>query len=101
MGVVFAQEILDVRTPWFASSRSARSRKEPAHARGARLLAGARSASPGTWRKDAPRGRRDVVVCDRFPGNVALKTLEGTIRSVLEACAPRFGPRSPESWAGC
>jgi glycerol-3-phosphate acyltransferase PlsX len=30
-------------------------------------------------------GGDDVVVCDGFTGNVALKTLEGTIRSVLEA----------------
>jgi glycerol-3-phosphate acyltransferase PlsX len=30
-------------------------------------------------------GDADVVVCDGFTGNVALKTLEGTIRSVLEA----------------
>jgi glycerol-3-phosphate acyltransferase PlsX len=28
-------------------------------------------------------GEADVVVCDGFTGNVALKTLEGTIRSVL------------------
>lgn len=30
-------------------------------------------------------GEGDVVVCDGFTGNVALKTLEGTIRSVLGA----------------
>ena len=30
-------------------------------------------------------GEADVVVCDGFTGNVALKTLEGTIRSVLGA----------------
>ena len=30
-------------------------------------------------------GDADVVVCDGFTGNVALKTLEGTIRSVLGA----------------
>jgi phosphate acyltransferase len=30
-------------------------------------------------------GEGDVVVCDGFTGNVALKTLEGTIRSVLSA----------------
>ena len=30
-------------------------------------------------------GSADVVVCDGFTGNVALKTLEGTIRGVLEA----------------
>ena len=37
-------------------------------------------------------GEADVVVCDGFTGNVALKTLEGTIRSVLER-APRRDPR--------
>ena len=31
------------------------------------------------------RGAADVVVCDGFTGNVALKLLEGTIRTVLEA----------------
>jgi glycerol-3-phosphate acyltransferase PlsX len=30
-------------------------------------------------------GEADVVVCDGFTGNVVLKTLEGTIRSVLNA----------------
>ena len=32
-------------------------------------------------------GEADVVVCDGFTGNVALKTLEGTIRSVLASLA--------------
>jgi glycerol-3-phosphate acyltransferase PlsX len=31
------------------------------------------------------RGATDVVVCDGFTGNVALKLLEGTIKSLLEA----------------
>ena len=30
-------------------------------------------------------GEADVIVCDGFTGNVALKTLEGTIRSLLVA----------------
>jgi glycerol-3-phosphate acyltransferase PlsX len=30
-------------------------------------------------------GEADVIVCDGFTGNVALKTLEGTIRSLLSA----------------
>ena len=34
-------------------------------------------------------GSADVVVCDGFTGNVALKTLEGTIRGVLEALRTR------------
>ena len=35
--------------------------------------------------RDLFTGRADVVVCDGFTGNVALKTLEGTIRTVLHA----------------
>ena len=38
-------------------------------------------------------GEADVVVCDGFTGNVALKTLEGTIRSVLEALRAEIARR--------
>ena len=34
--------------------------------------------------RDLLAGAADVVVCDGFTGNVALKTLEGTIRTVLD-----------------
>ena len=63
---------------------------QPAHARGAR--APARGGPP--LRAGTPRGGRssrgsaDVVVADGFTGNVALKTLEGTIRTPAR-CAPR------------
>ncbi len=36
-------------------------------------------------------GGVDVIVCDGFTGNVALKTLEGTIRSVLVALRSELG----------
>jgi glycerol-3-phosphate acyltransferase PlsX len=89
MGAVFAEEILDVRDP---SVRLLSIGEEPekgnqlaleAH----RLLAG----EPGlrfegnTEGRTLLEGEARVVVTDGFTGNVALKTLEGTIRSVLGA----------------
>jgi len=88
MGVVFAEDVLDVRDP---SVRLLSIGEEPekgnqltleAHA----LLAGADLRFDGnTEGRGLLEGDADVVVCDGFTGNVALKTLEGTIRSLLEA----------------
>jgi glycerol-3-phosphate acyltransferase PlsX len=88
MGVVFAEELLDVRDP---SVRLLSIGEEPekgnqltleAHA----LLVGAELRFEGnTEGRSLLEGEADVVVCDGFTGNVALKTLEGTIRSVLGA----------------
>jgi glycerol-3-phosphate acyltransferase PlsX len=88
MGVVFAEELLDVHEP---AVRLLSIGEEPekgnqltleAHA----LLeeAGLRFAGNIEGRS-LLEGEADVVVCDGFTGNVALKTLEGTIRSVLGA----------------
>ena len=88
MGVVFAQELLDVGDP---TVRLLSIGEEPekgnqltleAHA----LLADADLRFDGnTEGRSLLEGEADVVVCDGFTGNVALKTLEGTIRSVLGA----------------
>jgi len=88
MGVVFAQELLDVAEP---SVRLLSIGEEPekgnqltldAHA----LLAAAELCFEGNIEgRGLLEGDTDVVVCDGFTGNVALKTLEGTIRGVLEA----------------
>ena len=88
MGVVFAEEMLDVRDP---SVRLLSIGEEPekgnqltleAHA----LLRQAELRFDGnTEGRTLLEGDADVVVCDGFTGNVALKTLEGTIRSVLDA----------------
>ena len=88
MGVVFAQELLDVPEP---SVRLLSIGEEPekgnqltleAHA----LLAEADLRFEGnTEGRSLLEGEADVVVCDGFTGNVALKTLEGTIRGVLGA----------------
>ena len=88
MGVVFAEELLDVREP---AVRLLSIGEEPekgnqltleAHA----LLADADLRFEGnTEGRSLLEGEADVVICDGFTGNVALKTLEGTIRSVLGA----------------
>ena len=88
MGSVFAQEILGIDDP---ELRLLSIGEEPekgnqltleAHA----LLAGADLRFEGnTEGRTLLETAADVVVCDGFTGNVALKTLEGTIRSVLEA----------------
>jgi len=88
MGVVFAEELLDVREP---AVRLLSIGEEPekgnqltleAHA----LLEDADLRFDGnTEGRALLEGEADVVVCDGFTGNVALKTLEGTIRSVLGA----------------
>jgi glycerol-3-phosphate acyltransferase PlsX len=88
MGVVFAEELLDVRDP---TVRLLSIGEEPekgnqltldAHA----LLEAADVRFDGnTEGRSLLEGEADVVVCDGFTGNVALKTLEGTIRSVLAA----------------
>ena len=88
MGAVFAEEILDVPNP---SVRLLSIGEEPekgnqltldTHA----LLEAAELRFDGNVEGRALLdGSADVVVCDGFTGNVALKTLEGTIRGVLEA----------------
>jgi len=88
MGVVFAEEILDVRNPVV---RLLSIGEEPekgnqltldAHA----LLAASDLGFAGNMEaRDLLRGAAaDVVVTDGFTGNVALKLLEGTIRELLE-----------------
>jgi glycerol-3-phosphate acyltransferase PlsX len=88
MGSVFAQEVLDVREP---QVRLLSIGEEPekgdqltleAHS----LLAAADDLhfAGNTESRTLLSGAADVVVCDGFTGNVALKLMEGTIRTVLE-----------------
>ena len=88
MGAVFAEEILDVATP---EVRLLSIGEEPekgnqltldAHA----LLADAELNFRGNAEsRDLLAGAADVVVCDGFTGNIALKLLEGTIKTLLDA----------------
>jgi len=88
MGSIFAEEILEIRRP---EVRLLSIGEEPekgnqltldAHA----LLAGSELEFAGNAEsRDLLAGAADVVVCDGFTGNVALKLLEGTIKTVLDA----------------
>jgi phosphate acyltransferase len=88
MGSVFAEELLDVREP---SVRLLSIGEEPEKGNQLTLEAHAQLARADLRFEGNTEGRTlletaaDVVVCDGFTGNVALKTLEGTIRSVLQA----------------
>ena len=46
-------------------------------------------------------GDADIVVCDGFTGNVALKTLEGPSAACSTRCAPRSARRSGGRSEGC
>jgi glycerol-3-phosphate acyltransferase PlsX len=88
MGAIFAEEILEIRQP---EVRLLSIGEEPekgnqltldAHA----LLAASDLEFAGNAEsRDLLAGAADVVVCDGFTGNVALKLLEGTIKTVLDA----------------
>jgi glycerol-3-phosphate acyltransferase PlsX len=88
MGAIFAEEILDIAKP---EVRLLSIGEEPekgnqltleAHA----LLAASELEFAGNAEsRDLLAGAADVVVCDGFTGNVALKLLEGTIKTVLDA----------------
>jgi glycerol-3-phosphate acyltransferase PlsX len=87
MGAVFAEEVLEIADP---EVRLLSNGEEPEKGSQLVLEAHALLAASGLrfggnvegrWLLAAPG---DVVVADGFTGNVALKTLEGTIRSVLD-----------------
>ena len=88
MGAIFAEEILELRRP---EVRLLSIGEEPekgnqltleAHAL---LAAGELEFAGNAESRDLLEGAADVVVCDGFTGNVALKLLEGTIGTVLDA----------------
>ena len=89
MGAIFAQELLDIQQPTVGLLSIG---EEPE--KGSKLTLEAyellTAAEDLEFRgnvesRDLLRGAADVVVTDGFTGNVSLKLLEGTIRSVLDA----------------
>jgi phosphate acyltransferase len=87
MGTVFAEEILELPEP---EVRLLSIGEEPEKGNQLALEAHALLADTAMLRFAGNteghmllEGEADVVVCDGFTGNVALKTLEGTIRSVM------------------
>jgi glycerol-3-phosphate acyltransferase PlsX len=88
MGAVFAEEILDVRSP---EVRLLSIGEEPEKGNQLTLEAHDLLAASdlnfagNTEGRDILKGAADVVVTDGFTGNVVLKTLEGTILTILES----------------
>jgi phosphate acyltransferase len=94
MGAVFAQELLGVPEPTVAllaigeePEKGNRLARE-AHA----LLAASNLRFRGNVEsRDLLRHAADVVVCDGFTGNMALKLMEGTIKTLLDTLRTEIG----------
>jgi glycerol-3-phosphate acyltransferase PlsX len=87
MGAVFAEEILGVARPEvrLLSIGEEREKGNQLALEAHELLAASELNFGGnTEGRDLLAGAADVVVTDGFTGNVALKTIEGTIRTLLE-----------------
>jgi glycerol-3-phosphate acyltransferase PlsX len=88
MGSVFAEEILGIERP---DVRLLSIGEEPEKGNQLTLEAHALLAASdlnfngNTESRHLLAGAADVVVCDGFTGNVCLKLLEGTVKTVLEA----------------
>ena len=88
MGTIFAEEIIGIRNPGVGllsigeepekGNRLTRETHALLAADGIRFVGNVEG-------RLLLEGAADVVVCDGFTGNMALKVLEGTIRSVLES----------------
>jgi phosphate acyltransferase len=102
MGVVFAQEVLEIPNP---TVRLLSIGEEPEKGNQLALEAHDLLAESGlnfagnTEGRDLLVGAGDVVVTDGFTGNVALKLLEGTIKSLLEALREEI-TKTPRAWVG-
>ncbi len=87
MGSIFARELLEVASP---EVRLLSIGEEPEKGNQLTLEAHALLAANGAGfagnaeSRDLLAGAADVVVCDGFTGNVALKLLEGTIATLLD-----------------
>ncbi len=88
MGAIFAEEILEIARPevrLLSIGEEAEKGNQltlDAHA----LLAASELGFAGNAEsRDLLAGAADVVVCDGFTGNVALKLLEGTITTLLDS----------------
>lgn len=94
MGSVFAQEILDVAEPGvglLSIGEEPEKGNQLALETHAQLLTSGLRFQGNVEGRTLLEGEVDVIVTDGFTGNVALKTLEGTIRSVLGALRREIG----------
>ncbi len=94
MGSVFAQEILEIREPevrlMSIGEEDEKGNQLTIDAHALLRLADLRFAGNVEGRL-LLEGGADVVVTDGFTGNVALKTLEGTIKTLLDALRTELG----------
>ena len=88
MGSVFAREVLDMPEPTVRllsiGEEPEKGNQLTLEAHGLLAEAGDLQFAGNTESRDLLAGAADVVVCDGYTGNVALKLMEGTIRTVLE-----------------
>ena len=95
MGAIFAEEILGIADPSvrLLSIGEEREKGDELTKEAHDLLAAAPDLRflGNTEGRDLLEGAADVVVCDGFTGNVALKLLEGTIRTVLDGFREEIG----------
>ncbi len=88
MGALFAEEILQLEHPevGLLSIGEEREKGNQLTIEAHELLAESELNFRGNVEsRDLLAGAADVVVCDGFTGNISLKLLEGTIKSVLDA----------------
>jgi glycerol-3-phosphate acyltransferase PlsX len=103
MGAVFAEEILEIARP---QVRLLSIGEEPE--KGNQLTLGAHellAASDLDFRgnaegRDILEGAADVLVTDGFTGNVALKAVEGTIRTLLDSLREEITASTPGTLGG-
>ena len=103
MGAVFAEEILDVANPQvrLLSIGEEREKGNQLTLEAHELLAASDLNFVGNCEgRDLLEGAADVVVTDGFTGNVALKLLEGTIRSLLDALRAEISATAPGKLGG-
>jgi phosphate acyltransferase len=89
MGSVFSEEVLGVRSPQVRllsiGEEPEKGNQLTLEAHELLISAEGLNFTGNTESRDLLLGAADVVVCDGFTGNVALKLLEGTIKAVLDA----------------
>ncbi|MHB8649435.1 MAG: phosphate acyltransferase PlsX [Gaiellaceae bacterium] len=88
MGAVFAEQLLSIRRPevrLLSIGEEAGKGNQLALEAHALLEASGLNFVGNCEGRDILEGAADVVVTDGFTGNVALKTVEGTIRTLLDA----------------
>ena len=102
MGVIFAEDILEIQRP---EVRLLSIGEEPEKGNQLTLEAyglletGAVGFAGNAESRDLLEGAGDVIVCDGFTGNIVLKLLEGTIKTILDGTSDR-GPRHAPGQGG-